>query len=222
MRTSVLRWAWAPAALALGACAPVASSTRAAAPPATPAPVRPAHPADAAFVQHMIVHHAQALVMAELVPRRTSRPELRALAERITISQKDEIATMARWLARRGLPFPDTSVARHPEHHGEHAAMPGMLSGAELERLATLQGEAFDRAFLTAMIRHHEGALEMVAQLSAQPGALQEAEIFTIASEIEADQRAEIERMRALLKRLGGAAPAPTPHHHPGGSEEHR
>lgn len=220
MRTRVLRWAWAPAALLTGACAPASPPAAGPAPASAPAsaPVRRAHPADAAFVQHMIVHHAQALLLAELVPSRTSRPELRALAERITISQRDEIASMARWLARHGLPFPDTSAARHPEHHGEHAAMPGMLSGAELERLASLRGDAFDRAFLDAMIRHHEGALTMIAQLTAQPGALQEAEIFTIASEIEADQRAEIERMRALLERLGGAPAAPTPHHHPSGA----
>jgi uncharacterized protein (DUF305 family) len=76
--------------------------------------------------------------------------------------------------------------------------MPGMLTAAELARLAAATGAGFDRLFLEYMIRHHEGALAMVAELLATPGAGQEVEIFRLVSDVDADQRAEIRRMRAM------------------------
>lgn len=150
--------------------------------------------ADVRFMQNMIVHHAQALVMADLVPDRTEREEIRRLAERITVSQKDEIAMMERWLRDRG-----EAVAS--DHH-HHATMPGMLSQEELDRLAAARGAAFDRLFLELMIRHHEGALVMVRELFATPGAGEAPEVYQLASEVDADQRMEIARMRALLAAL--------------------
>lgn len=168
--------------------------------------------ADVAFLQGMIHHHAQALVMAAMIPSRTTRDELRLLGQRITVSQRDEIASMRRWLETRGeyAPNVDTSGAHAHGAHGAmehepgggHHDMPGMLSDADMARLAAASGPAFDRLLLESMIRHHEGALEMVRALFAASGAGQEPELFGIASEVDADQRAEIERMRALLSRL--------------------
>jgi uncharacterized protein (DUF305 family) len=169
-------------------------------------------PADAAFMQGMIGHHAQALVMAALVPSRTATPALRALAERLDVSQRDEIAAMRRWLADRGEPVPDSTGAlpgaagAHAGHeaHGGHAAaaMPGMLTPVQLAELAAASGAAFDRLFLRLMIQHHEGALVMVRDLLATPGAAREAQTFAFVSDVDTDQRAEIARMQALLTRL--------------------
>lgn len=148
---------------------------------------------DVRFVHGMIPHHAQALALTGLVPDRTGTEAMRRLAGRIEVSQKDEIAIMERWLERRGLAVPEG------HHHGP--LMPGMLTDEELARLAAATGEAFDRLFLELMIRHHEGALVMVADLFSSGGG-QEAEIFQFASHVDADQRAEIARMREMLHVL--------------------
>jgi uncharacterized protein (DUF305 family) len=157
--------------------------------------------ADADFMRHMIGHHAQALEMTKLVPSRTSRDDLRMLAERIDVSQRDEIELMRQWLRQRGeaLPSPD---AHHHAAMGHAERMPGMLTSAELDRLAKASGAEFDRLFLEYMIRHHDGAVAMVRQLFGTPGAAQETETYRFATDVEADQRAEIARMRALLQRF--------------------
>lgn len=158
--------------------------------------------ADVAFMQGMIGHHAQALVMTALVPERSSRPDLGLLAERITASQRDEITQMQLWLRDRGMEAPDPSSA-HAHHDAAHPAlMPGMLTPEEIAQLGAARGSAFDRLFLEFMIKHHEGALQMVADLRRSPGALQEPQLFDFASDVDADQRAEIARMRRLLATL--------------------
>jgi uncharacterized protein (DUF305 family) len=162
--------------------------------------------ADVRFMQRMIAHHTQALKMASLVPTHTSRQDMRLLARRIDVSQRDEIDAMRRWLGKRGKQVPDSSTA-----HSHHAAvgdtpMPGMLSESDLAQLEKTTGAEFDRLFLQLMIRHHEGALTMVAELFATRGAAQEPELFGFASEIDSDQRAEISRMRALLETLPAGA----------------
>ena len=157
--------------------------------------------ADADFFRHMIGHHAQALEMTKLVPSRSSRDDLKPLAQRIDVSQQDEIALMRQWLRQRGeaLPAPD---AHHHAAMGHGQLMPGMLNAAELDRLAKASGNEFDRLFLEYMIRHHEGAIAMVRTLFGTPGAVQETETYRFATDVEADQRAEIARMRTLLARL--------------------
>jgi uncharacterized protein (DUF305 family) len=157
--------------------------------------------ADAQFFRHMIGHHAQALEMTKLVPARSSRDDLKLLSQRIDVSQQDEIALMRQWLQQRGeeLPAPD---AHHHAAMGHGQLMPGMLTSAELERLANSTGTEFDRLFLEDMIRHHEGAVTMVRNLFGTQGAAQETETYRFATDVEADQRAEIARMRALLAKL--------------------
>jgi uncharacterized protein (DUF305 family) len=154
--------------------------------------------ADVRFMQGMIGHHAQALEMSALVPSRTSREEMRLLARRIEISQADEINMMREWLTSRGEAAPD-ELALHA--HGA-TLMPGMLTREEMQRLAQSTGPEFDRLFLEFMIKHHAGALVMVEELFAQPGAGQEPEMFAFASDVDADQRMEIDRMGAMLKEL--------------------
>jgi uncharacterized protein (DUF305 family) len=163
----------------------------------------PGHtPADVRFMREMIGHHAQALEMAALVPERAARPDLRLLAERITVSQQDEIAMMQAWLRAHGEAVPADAHAGHHAHHAagaDSAAMPGMATPEEMARLAAARGAEFDRLFLELMIRHHEGALVMVRELFATPGAGQESQIYSVASEVDADQRMEIDRMRSML-----------------------
>jgi uncharacterized protein (DUF305 family) len=174
----------------------------AAALPEPSAPAAFANPADVRFMQTMIVHHAQALTMSELAPERTERNDLRLLAERIAVSQQDEIALMRAWLVAAGESVPDLEHAHHHSGAHAHAAMPGMASDAELARLAAARGPTFDRLFLELMIRHHEGALVMVAELFETPGAAERSDVYRVAAEIDADQRAEIARMGALLRAM--------------------
>ena len=167
-------------------------------------PTPPAAPkyaeADVKFMQGMIGHHAQALEMTALLPSRTTTDAMKLLAKRIEVSQTDEIRMMQRWLESRGLEAPSV----HAHHAPGATLMPGMLTADEMSRLAEAKGVAFDRLFLELMIRHHEGALVMVKTLLAQPGAAQDSDIFAFASDVEADQSIEIERMRALLGRGSG------------------
>jgi uncharacterized protein (DUF305 family) len=152
-------------------------------------------PADVRFMQGMIGHHAQALEMTALVPSRTTRQDLKTLAIRIDVSQADEIKMMERWLQARGQTVPGP----HAMHMHGATLMPGMLTPEQMSALAAAKGAAFDRLFLEGMIQHHGGALTMVHDLFATPGAGQEADIFGFASDVDADQRAEIDRMRSML-----------------------
>jgi uncharacterized protein (DUF305 family) len=170
----------------------VACSTRAGRSVESPNPALDGYTeADVRFMHGMIPHHAQALDMTGLVLERTENEHIRRLAQRIEISQRDEIARMRRWLQVRGEPVPDE------RHRG--TLMPGMLTEEEMARLSAAQGSEFDRLFLELMIHHHEGALVMVDDLFTTDGAGQEAEIFLFASHVDADQRAEIARMRGML-----------------------
>ena len=153
--------------------------------------------ADVSFMQGMIGHHRQALEMTDLVAARTSSEDMKKLALRIQLSQADEIEMMQRWLEARNQPIPGAHA-----HHMAGGMMPGMLSPEEMERLAAARGADFERLFLEGMIRHHAGALTMVQQLFATPAAGQEADVFAFASDVEADQRMEIDRMGAMLRGL--------------------
>ena len=155
-------------------------------------------PADVRFMQGMIGHHAQALEMTTLLSSRTASEDMRKLARRIELSQADEIEMMQEWLTRRGQPVPD----QHAHHAHGATLMPGMLTPDEMSRLAAAKGPEFDRLFLEYMIKHHDGALVMVRDLFATPGAGQEADIFAFASDVDADQRMEIDRMSAMLGQL--------------------
>ena len=133
--------------------------------------------------------------MTALLPTRTAHEDMKLLAKRIDVSQTDEIKMMQRWLEARGLEAPGV----HAHHAAGATLMPGMLTPEEMARLADAKGVAFDRLFLELMIKHHEGALDMVKTLISQRGAAQDADIFAFASDVEADQSIEIARMRTML-----------------------
>jgi len=151
--------------------------------------------ADIKFMQGMIGHHAQAIEMVALIPTHTGRDLMRMLGRRIDISQKDEIAMMQEWLQARHQFVPGISAIHQ---HGAEL-MAGMLTEEEMQRLADARGLEFDRLFLEGMIKHHEGALTMVHELFGTPGAGQDVAIFSFASDVDADQRMEIERMGSML-----------------------
>ncbi len=154
--------------------------------------------ADVRFMQGMISHHAQALEMTVLVEDRSDRETMRLLAERIELSQEDEIAMMQGWLNDRGL----EARAVDAHHAPGFERMPGMLTDEEMERLEQADGFEFDALFLELMITHHEGALTMVENLLRQRGSAQDSVLFGFTSDIRSDQRSEIERMTAMLEGL--------------------
>jgi uncharacterized protein (DUF305 family) len=163
--------------------------------------------ADVKFMAGMIHHHAQAIEMAMLMKGRTTTPAMLSLGERITISQKDEILMMQTWLKDHGEVVPDP-LPHIGMDMGDMPMMPGMLTKAQMAALSKAKGAEFDRLFLTGMIQHHEGAITMVKELFATVGAAQNTAVFRFASDVDADQRAEITRMRALLKSYGSTKPA--------------
>ena len=156
-------------------------------------------PDDVRFMTDMIPHHHQALQMSALVADRTNRPELIDLAGRIDASQGDEIELMQQWLRDRGLPVPDPTA-----HHAMQTShkMAGMATPEEMAELASSKSTAFDRLFLKLMITHHAGAVKMVEELLEQPGSAYDPVLFEFTSDVTNDQKAEIERMNALIVSL--------------------
>jgi uncharacterized protein (DUF305 family) len=173
-------------------------------PKARPDLVRqPYSQADIDFMSGMIPHHAQAVLIAGWAASHGARPDLRILCERQVVAQRDEIEFMRNWLRDRGEPVPAANATHHRmKMNGvEHdMLMPGMLTPEELARLDKARGAEWDRLFLQAMIRHHEGAIKMVDDLFASYGALQDDDVYKLASDIHADQSIEIERMQKMLE----------------------
>ena len=158
--------------------------------------------ADIDFMTGMIPHHAQAVLMADWAPSHGARSDVAILCERIVVGQTDEIRSMQQWLSDRRLPVPDaTSTRMKMKMNGvEHdMLMPGMLSDEEMAELDKARGREFDRLFLLGMIKHHQGAIDMVNDLFKAYGAAQDDTIYKFASDVFADQSIEIEVMRKML-----------------------
>ena len=154
-------------------------------------------PADTKFMQGMIGHHAQAVEMVALIADRTASEDMKRLGLRIQVSQEDEMNMMRKWLEVRGEKIPGPH-----SHHEPGGFMPGMLTTEEMQQLAAAKGKEFDRLFLQGMIKHHSGAILMVEELFKTPAAGQDGEIFAFASDVDADQRMEIDRMGLMLREL--------------------
>jgi uncharacterized protein (DUF305 family) len=166
-------------------------------------------------MQGMIMHHAQAVEMTELLRTRSTNKDLQALGKRISISQTDEIKYMKQWLEDRGKSLSMGGMGGGMGHDMAHMSdmkgmgpmdmgsmplMPGMLTPEQMQALAKATGPAFDRLFLTGMIQHHTGALIMVEDLFDTPGAGQDNVLFDFANDIDNTQRAEIRIMQGMLK----------------------
>ncbi|MGW7054347.1 DUF305 domain-containing protein [Streptomyces sp. NPDC054887] len=203
-------WA-AVAVLGLGACdsdgAGDAPRSRADGGPSVVAPGRPGEPArtmsaqeaakalpdgspngaDFRYARMMIEHHAQALEMTELAPKRARSAPVERLAERITAAQRPEIDAMRGWLANNG-------GEKHKGGH-DHGSMPGMATDDQLAKLRAAEGEEFDRLFLKLMIVHHEGAVAMATEVLTQGNNVQ---VEEMATDVIAQQTSEIGRMRDM------------------------
>lgn len=164
--------------------------------------------ADIKFMTDMIGHHAQAIVMSNMVPTHSTNQSVRTLAERIINAQQDEILAMQRWLLNRKQPVPVPSANAHDMNLHNHSmggdmssmpSMPGMLTSQQLAQLDSARGQPFDELFVTFMIQHHKGAVSMVKDLFAQRGAGQDETVFKFASDVNVDQTTEIARMERML-----------------------
>jgi uncharacterized protein (DUF305 family) len=168
---------------------------------------QPYSKADVEFMQGMIPHHAQALIMCDMAKPNGASAQLQLLCERMSISQRDEIAMMRTWLRDRAQTVPAPNATHMTmDHNGmkHDMLMPGMLTEKELETLKKARGKDWDRLFLAGMIKHHQGAIDMVDVLFKSHGAAQDDDIYLYASDVFADQTAEIERMELMLAALGG------------------
>ena len=166
---------------------------------------KPVNPADVHFMTGMVAHHAQAVLIAGWAPSHGASPELQRLAERIVVGQRDEIGLMRTWLRDHGQPVPDSNAThmRMTMNGMTHdMLMPGMLNAEDLAALDKARGVDFDRLFLQAMIKHHEGALVMVEELTAAPGAALDEVVFKFSSEVFADQTTEIDFMTKMQARV--------------------
>lgn len=146
--------------------------------------------ADIMFAEMMIPHHEQAIVMADLALTRAGDDRVKGLAARIKAAQQPEIEKMQRWV--------DTSGMGDMHSAMDDAPMAGMLSQQDLAKLKSAKGAAFDRLFLTGMIAHHQGAIDMAAQARESANT----EVSDLANWITSSQTSEIDEMKALLATL--------------------
>ena len=151
--------------------------------------------ADTKFMQGMIGHHAQAIEMVALLKTRSQSEDMKLLGLRIEVSQTDEIKTMKGWLDAHGEEVP----SEHAHHMAGATLMPGMLTPDDMARLGAAKGVAFDKLFLEFMITHHRGRARDGQDAAREPGRRAGREHLSFASDVEADQTAEIERMRGML-----------------------
>lgn len=151
--------------------------------------------ADVEFMQGMIAHHAQAIVMSRMAESHGANPQVLKLSTKIDQSQVPEIRIMQIWLQSNNQFAPDTSS-------WHHVMMSGMLTTAQLTQLDAAKGVDFDRAYLRLMIQHHAGALQMVDDLFNAPDAGQEVNVNTFANDVATTQTTEIGIMERLYKEL--------------------
>ena len=151
--------------------------------------------ADVEFMQGMIAHHAQAIVMSRMAESHGANPQVMKLSNKIDQSQVPEIRIMQSWLTRNKQYAPDTSS-------WHHMTMSGMLTTAQLNELDLAKGVDFDRAYLRLMIQHHAGALKMVDDLFNSSLAGQEVDVNVFANDVVTAQTVEIGIMQRLLTQL--------------------
>jgi uncharacterized protein (DUF305 family) len=149
---------------------------------------------DVMFASMMIPHHAQAIEMAKLAATRASSPEVKSLAAAIEAAQQPEIDLMSGWLRSWGQPVPTSSAMSGTSQMG-HAN--GMMAEAEMRALDSASGARFDRLFLTQMVQHHEGAIEMA---KTEQASGENPDAIALSGRIIKDQTAEITKIQAMLK----------------------
>ena len=137
---------------------------------------------DISFAELMIPHHEQAIEMSEMALLNTSNPMVLEVAQQIKDAQSPEIQVMKSWEGVR--------ASTHAGH-----VMDGMLSNTEMSELSGAKGKEFDQLFLQGMIKHHQGAIEMAAEVIDSKNT----EVATLATSIVKAQELEIAAMKKLL-----------------------
>ena len=164
------------------------------------------NPADVHFMSGMIPHHAQAVLIAGWAKSHGASEQVQKLCERIVVGQTDEIHLMQAWLKDRNLEVPAANATHMKMDMGggmmHDMLMPGMLNDDQLKELDAARGKDFDRLFLQAMIRHHQGAISMVEELEAADGSRQDEVVFRFSSDVYADQTTEINVMTKMLDAI--------------------
>ncbi|KPI07560.1 protein of unknown function DUF305 [Actinobacteria bacterium OK074] len=190
----------ATAALTLAACGDDNSGSTAGSSPSASAEAGAHNAQDVSFAQGMIPHHQQAVTMAALAADRASSSQVKELAARIEKAQGPEISTMTGWLKAWGEDVPDASASDSSmpgmDHSSGMSSMPGMMTDADMAGLEKMSGTDFDKMFLTMMVEHHKGAVEM-ATTEKQKGRYGAA--TSMADDIVSTQTAEIKEMNKLL-----------------------
>ncbi|MEO7995929.1 MAG: DUF305 domain-containing protein [Gemmatimonadaceae bacterium] len=151
--------------------------------------------ADVHFMQGMIAHHAQAIAMSKIAYKANASKKLTFFATKVDQSQRAEIVLMQGWLLDHGQTAPDTMSY-------QHVMMTGMLTPAEMSELEKTTGPDFDKKYLTYMIKHHQGAIQMVKDLFATPLSGQETNVNVFANDVDQVQTAEIAAMYQMLADL--------------------
>lgn len=213
LRRGLLAGAAVTATLVLSACGSDSGSTSTdhggmtMAPSSAPAGAASFNDADVSFTQHMIGHHQQAIEMAAMADSRAASTDVKTLAAKIKAAQQPEIDTMNGWLTAWGKPaaMPSASASMPGMDSGhmdsgnmDMGSMPGAMSNADMSKLMHAKGSAFDTMFLTMMISHHQGAVDMAQQETSQ-GSNPDA--VALAKKIITDQQAEITQMKAMLAK---------------------
>jgi uncharacterized protein (DUF305 family) len=143
--------------------------------------------------------------MAKMAPKQAQSQLVKNMCERIVVGQGFEIKMMQQWLADRGQEVPAADAMRHKMKMGtmvHEMLMPGMLTDEEMAALGKARGKEWDRLFLIGMIKHHQGAIDMVEVLQKSYGSMQGDDIYKFASDVYADQTTEIEVMKELLAQI--------------------
>ena len=198
----VLLGAWASVGLAQAQRPLTASDSAARARARADSARLPYTAADVQFMTGMISHHAQAVIMAKMAPTHGASPAVQTLCARIINAQNDEITLMQNWLRDRNQPVPEAKpLPMKMVMNGQvmEMLMPGMLTDEQMKQLDAARGTDFDKLFLRGMIQHHQGAITMVQQLFATPGAAQDEAVFKFANNVNVDQTTEIHRMQQML-----------------------
>jgi uncharacterized protein (DUF305 family) len=157
---------------------------------------------DVGFAQGMIPHHAQAVEMADLALEKSTNADVLALAKQIKASQNPEIQTMSGWLQSWGQKVPSTdsmSGGGHDMTDMGGMMMDGLMTEADMKKLESSSGTAFDRLWMELMIQHHEGAVRM-SEDELKDG--KNPDVKALAQTIVTSQQAEISTMNSLLSKL--------------------
>ncbi|MGW7459438.1 DUF305 domain-containing protein [Streptomyces sp. NPDC054797] len=202
-RAALATTAAAVAALTLAACGDDGNSGATSAPPPATAsapatvPAGEHNQADVTFAQGMIPHHRQAILMSEMAQTHAHSDDVKALAAKIKKAQDPEITTMTGWLKAWGERVP---TGMNGMDGGDHdgSGMPGMMDNQRMDQLRGASGTGFDTMFLTMMIEHHEGAIDM-AKTEKIKGTYGPAK--TLADDIITAQTAEIAQMKTILSK---------------------